>query len=273
MRRSDIIKLYNMGLITVKGVIFMGGINCGQSNNRSPHNGRAGFSMHYAFVMKDVFTLNKIYSEVNIFLEDLVVNELHNSQKALENRNSVIKALKTLNQELNTTKTDIKKAELTLEPYFAQRELKEGFIRPFRENNTINESHEFWVKNGELLDENYVFNTVAKVLKEKGDLGYLQLLEKKIENLYENVQSLGYEFASDVAEEEIRKGMFQLAIRNAKNNVTALMTNLTAKLSALFSLVSSYCLLEYTSHTSLTGANLTFKDLGIDSEKDMKKEA
>ena len=53
MRRSDIIKLYNMGLITVKGVIFMGGINCGQSNNRSPHNGRAGFSMHYAFVMKD----------------------------------------------------------------------------------------------------------------------------------------------------------------------------------------------------------------------------
>ena len=144
----------------------MGGINCGQSNNRSPHNGRAGFSMHYAFVMKDVFTLNKIYSEVNIFLEDLVVNELHNSQKALENRNSVIKALKTLNQELNTTKTDIKKAELTLEPYFAQRELKDGFIRPFRENNTINESHEFWVKNGELLDENYVFNTVAKVLKE-----------------------------------------------------------------------------------------------------------
>lgn len=251
----------------------MGGINCGQSNNRSTHNGRAGFSMHYAFVMKDVFTLNKIYSEVNIFLEDLVVNELHNSQKALENRNSVIKALKTLNQELNTTKTDIKKAELTLEPYFAQRELKEGFIRPFRENDTINESHEFWVKNGELLDENYVFNTVAKVLKEKGDLGYLQLLEKKIENLYENVQSLGYEFASDVAEEEIRKGMFQLAIRDAKNNVTALMTNLTAKLSALFSLVSSYCLLEYTSHTSLTGANLTFKDLGIDSEKDMKKEA
>lgn len=51
------------------------------------------------------------------------------------------------------------------------------------------------------------------------------------------------------------------------------MTNLTAKLSALFSLVSSYCLLEYTSHTSLTGASLTFKDLGIDSEKDMKKEA
>lgn len=42
--------------------------------------------------------------------------------------------------------------------------------------------------------------------------------------------------------------MFQLAIRDAKNNVTALMTN-------------------------LTGANLTFKDLGIDSEKDMKKEA
>ena len=106
--------------------------------------GRAGFSMHYAFVMKDVFTLNKIYSEVNIFLEDLVVNELHNSQKALENRNSVIKALKTLNQELNTTKTDIKKAELTLEPYFAQRELKEGFIRPFRENNTINESHKMF---------------------------------------------------------------------------------------------------------------------------------
>lgn len=67
--------------------------------------------------------------------------------------------------------------------------------------------------------------------------------------------------------------MFQLAIRDAKNNVTALMTNLTAKLSALFSLVSSYCLLEYTLHTSLTGANLTFKDLGIDSEKDMKKEA
>ena len=45
MRCSDSIKLYNMGLITVKGVIFMGGINCGQSNNRSPHNGRAGFSI------------------------------------------------------------------------------------------------------------------------------------------------------------------------------------------------------------------------------------
>ena len=36
------------------------------------------------------------------------------------------------------------KAELTLEPYFAQRELKEGFIRPFRENNTINESHKMF---------------------------------------------------------------------------------------------------------------------------------
>ncbi|MCH4003712.1 MAG: hypothetical protein LKH52_02605 [Lactobacillus crispatus] len=251
----------------------MGGINCGQSNGRSPHNGRAGFSMHYAFVMKDVFALNKIYSEANIFLEDLVVNELLNSQKALENRNSVIHALKDLNQKLDKTIVDIKKAELTLEPYFAQKELREGFIEPFRNNKEINESHDFWVENGELPNENSVFNTTVEVLKKKGDLGYLQLLEESIKDLYGVVQSLSYEFASDKTEKEIRKGMFQLAIRDAKNDVTALMTNLTAKLSALFSLVSSYCLLEYTSHTSLTGIDLNFKDLRITSEKNTKKEA
>lgn len=251
----------------------MGGINCGQSNNRSPHNGHAGFSMHYAFVMKDVFTLNKTYSEMNIFLEDLVVNELHDSAKALKNRSSIIENLRNLNQELDKTISDIKKAELTLEPYFAQKELREGFVGPFRENKNIRESHDFWVENGELPSENYVFNTAVKVLKEKGDLGYLQLLEKKVSSLYSIVQSLDYEFNSEVTEANIGKGKFQLAIRDAKNDVTALMTNLTSRLCALFSLVSSYCLLEYTSHTSLTGIDLNFRDFGINTENYVKKEA
>lgn len=44
----------------------MGGINCGQSNNREPHNGRAGFSLQYAFVMKNIFNLNRVFSDINI---------------------------------------------------------------------------------------------------------------------------------------------------------------------------------------------------------------
>lgn len=252
----------------------MGGINCGQSNNRTPHNGK-GYALYYAFVMKDIFKLSKIFSNININVEKMVINEGSDSRKALNYLDKVKKDFDNFAICLNDTILSIKNAKKSLKPFFMQKELRDGFVEPYKENNKSKESHEFWIENGELPKEDYTFELVFSVLKEKGDLGYLELLEDSVEKLRYTCGLLSKEYGSSLAKANVKKGKLQLAIRDADNNITALTVSAVTSLHNLFVMASSYCLLEYTSHTSLTGKDLNYREYSVPriGENDQDQEA
>lgn len=116
------------------------------------------------------------------------------------------------------------------------------------------------------------FDQVKLALQKDGDLEYLKILNSKISSLRNVLKDLLTEYSKESVKEDAMRGKLQLSIRDADNKITALTASALTKISQVSTEITSFCLIEYSTHTSLTGKEISYEEYSV-LENEQKKEA
>jgi len=247
----------------------MGGLNCGMSNDR--HKGTSNFVKQYADITQNIFKVLASISNANVSIEDLVMQETENSETSLAKRDIAIKLLSQAESQLDDVQNNINLGISMLEPVFRQPELKDGFVKPYMKKNH-QKSYDFWLKHGLINNNLNEYTKIVELLKDNGEIGYLGYLDKLTRSLQTTIRNLREEYASTSARNQIANGTFQLAIRDAENQVTALTAQSFTQMSLITSALTTYCLVEYSSQTSVSGKKPSFDSFTVSSKSSSELE-
>lgn len=240
----------------------MGGINCGMSGNRT----RGGnFVGEYATVTHDLFSVLSTVASVNVTIENVVLSEQDNSETSLIEKDKAVQLLDQAQNQLANVSDHICLAKAILEPIYRQDDLKKEIINPYSKKDQ-QKSYEFWVDQDIMSSNKKLFDEVVTILKHDGEMGYLNYLDKMSTQLNAILGDLKKEYQSVTTTNSIANGTFQLAIRDAENSVTALTAKTLTLTNTITTALTTYCLVEYTSHVSISGKKLDYNDFTVNSD-------
>lgn len=240
----------------------MGGINCGLSGNRTTGG---HFVEEYASVTHDFFSVLTTVAAVNVAIEDVVLNEQDNSETSLMKRDKAVRLLNQAEEQLLNVRDHLNLATAILEPIYRQADLKKEIVDPYSTQDQ-QKSYDFWVKHGLVTSNKLLFDKIVSLLKRDGDMGYLKYLAKLSTELSSVLSDLEKEYQSSDTTNSIENGTFQLSMRDAKNSATALTAKTLTLANTITSALTTYCLVEYTSHTSISGKNLDYNNFTVSSD-------
>ena len=246
----------------------MGGINCGQTNKIVV--GNYTFANEYAKVTRDIFNIFKGFSEANVFVENLVLLERDDSKKALSENHKAVNSFVAVLHYISTAKEHITKAQKILLPFVKQPDLNRAYTEPYKKKDQ-DLSYELWVQAGAISNDKDIFDKAKISLQEDGYVGFLNLLIQQLDELKETVSELLENYESEASEEFIKNGEFQLAMRDAKNSITALTARGLTQISKISSAITDFCLMEYSTQTSISGETPVASDFVVKKTLNQKE--
>ncbi|CAJ2235114.1 hypothetical protein [Companilactobacillus paralimentarius] len=246
----------------------MGAINCGSSHYGQKNLEYAG---QYAEVTKSIFDIQTEFGKANSYVESLVLNERTDSRESLIDLKSSQEHFERAIMSAKSAKEKIQKMQLTLQPLYRQNELHKEFVDPYSQRDQ-DRAYEFWNKMGMVPGKSESFDQVKLALQKDGDLEYLKILNSKISSLRNVLKDLLTEYSKESVKEDAMRGKLQLSIRDADNKITALTASALTKISQVSTEITSFCLIEYSTHTSLTGKEISYEEYSV-LENEQKKEA
>mgnify|MGYP000881808871 CR=1 FL=1 len=246
----------------------MGGINCGVSNNKIKY--MSEYRLNYARYMQEYFKFLEQFSKANYFVEEFTIKEIEDTKEANRAYKNVLDLLSFSIESLNESEKYLNTCCELLRPLFKYDKIRD-VTRETYSNIDALKSRELWETAGLLTSEQKVWNMVTEKLVEGGELEYLSYQHSELKLLKNHVEKLVLEF--EKLEDSINLGVSYVSIRDLEVNVTPYTAMILSKISDVSSSITYLCLLEYSTHTSISGKELSVEDFIVEkTESTLKKD-
>lgn len=238
----------------------MGGINCGNSNGRV--FSITSYRLNYAEYMKYYFEGLKLFFESNVAVENFTVKEVDSTEEAIELYKESLSLLDKSILQFNESKKYLIECSNVIKPLYKYDKIKNAVVEGYRSINS-QEIKSILEENSLTTSENTVWKEVVSNLQNGGEVEYLKYQETQLNTLIEIVSKLKFEYLK--LDKYIQSGTSHVAMRDLDVKVTPFTAQALAKINDISSSISYLCILEYTSHTSVSGKNVTIDDFVINS--------
>lgn len=234
----------------------MGGINCGCSNNRVIKI--TEYRLAYAEYTKALFQGLELFSKANSSVEDFTILELEDTPKALLAFRNALDSLDQSKTAFCRAIDFLDKCLAEIRPLFRYDKIKNGSIEQYQITDT-DSNYIQWSENGLVTVGKSVWDDVVQSLVTGGEVKYLEYQIGQVEDLIQIISNLMLEYKA--IEPDVRLGVSFVKIRDIEVDVTPYTAQALTKINDIFSSLTALCLLEYTSHTSISGKTIDASDM------------